>query len=226
MTEQTVVANHPQLQDYTLSVDEAARVLELPREEVMRAVRSGSLPSVTVGGVTAEYRLLPEDVLAFLMRGRAPDGTAQMDQAAGQVSSTEESGTAAPENSPVEGGDDPTDLALLDDTNALLRSLIEQLTESLSMVNQRLADENVRLRALVTAQADGLSQHREEHVRLQEQLAALPETVDGLQARLEAVQLQVDEMRALQARESEDAYRAALVGLRRRPWWAHIPDFY
>lgn len=226
MTEQTVVANPPQLQDYTLSVDEAARVLELPREEVMRAVRSGSLPSVTVGGITAEYRLLPEDVLAFLMRGRAPDVPGPTDQAAGQEPSTAGNSATNPESSSVDGADEARDLALLDDTNELLRSLIEQLTESLSTVNQRLADENVRLRALVTEQADGLSQHREEHVRLQEQLAALPATVDGLQARLEAVQQQVDEMRALQARESEDAYRAALVGLRRRPWWVHIPDLY
>jgi hypothetical protein len=192
--------------DYTLSVEDAARVLGKPAQDVWHAIHTGMLPHMRMpGGPDAEYRLLPEDVLEFFTRSRPEEETTPEATAA-----AEEPASETPPASP----DTTAPSAMTED---LLRTLIGQLNQSLSTVNERLADEHQRLTALVREQTEALAHHEAEHVTLREQLTAV-------QARLDALHAEVQTLQRIRSHEAEIGYRAALRGLKHRPWWAHIPD--
>jgi hypothetical protein len=212
---------------YTLSVQAAASVLRIPPEEVMRAMRAGLLPHILLRGNAApEYRLHPEDVLDYLGRSVAVQGASAgngFHHSNGAQSSTWHAGTQTAGGEPSAA--EAQAASLVDAAvEALVRTLQERLIEPLVAMNARLAEENAQLQALMRAQTEALTAQQEEYARATVDIAAVPEMVAAVQARIDTVQSELQELERLHRQEIEVSYRAALQGLERRPWWMRFPN--
>ena len=208
------------LHAYTLSIDDASRVLGQSPDAVCRAIDAGVLPHILVRGESAEYRLLPEDVLEFMAR---PAGTDAAPSSNGHhvdrlpqipAGSMDPQAAAAPTRCVQPGAD----------LEALLQTLLEQITAPLRDLNDRLVEENRQLQSLVQQQLEALTEQRQTHARQIERLLQLPSMLEAQASRIDALQAELEQVRQLHTLENEQSYRAALQGLEHRPWWMRVPN--
>jgi len=150
---------------YTMTVEEAATVLDKSVETVRRYIRSGRLPAQRVQGHNnQEYRLHPQDV---------EDAHTQL-----TVRSVDRAGTQA-HTQPVDRVDTHTVIqpGRQAPALALVEALLERTVAPLAAANERLALENARLSAITRRQAEELGAARERARQAEERAAQLERAV-------------------------------------------------
>ena len=210
----------PILHAYTLSIDDASRVLGQSPDAVCRAIHAGVLPHILVRGETAEYRLLPEDVLEFMAR----PAVTEVAQASNGHHVDRLPQTTAGSMDPQTAAAPDAMLQLGADLDALLQTLLEQITAPLRDLNDRLVEENGQLQSLAQQQLEALAAQRQAHARQIERLLQLPSVLEAQASRINALHAELEQVRQLHIMETEQSYRAALQGLEHRPWWMRVPN--
>ncbi|MGH2389135.1 MAG: hypothetical protein ACRDIE_13105 [Chloroflexota bacterium] len=201
----------------TLSIDEAAAVLAIPAEGVLRYIRTGELPHLRMpGGDAVEVRVLPDDVYALRTR-LALHKPSEPDLSA-------EPAGAHPNGSAGTADSDETDRV--------------ESPAGLPAEHDRLLAENIRLRDDIRARSDRIAELESMVDRSRssdppaevgpppwlDQLRLLPAAMEELSARIQALQEELTWLRERREQTDEGAFQQAWRRIQRRPWWADLLD--
>jgi hypothetical protein len=198
----------------TLSIDEAAALLDLTSEGLMRYIRAGELPHLRVpGGDSVEFRVLPDDVHSLRERlvPPSPEGEQALD----------ELGTDGPQ--PDDGGG-------AEHSEALARLLEEHdrvVAENAGLRAMLLAG-NERIAELETASARPTSDAESAGERVLpdwvDRLRSLPAAMEELAEQVQALQEELSRLRERREQTDQGAFQQAWQRIQRRPWWADLLD--
>lgn len=204
----------------TLSIDEAAAVLAIPAEGVLRYIRTGELPHLRMpGGDAVEVRVLPDDVYALRSR-LAPPKPSEPDPVPVSVGATANGAAGAVDTDEAARAGRAEVLAKLLAEHDRLLAENSRLRDDLRTRNERIAE----LESTANQPRAGDQPNQGDPPGWLDQLRLLPAAMEQLGSRVQALQEELTWLRERREQTDEGAFQQAWRRIQRRPWWADLLD--
>jgi excisionase family DNA binding protein len=203
----------------TLSLEEAAALLGVTTEGLMRYIRAGELPHLRVpGGDTVEFRVLPTDVHDLRARLASADPAPEVET--GTVGLAIQVG--ADPFQPLDEGraERAGALARLIDEHNRVLAENERLQETLRLQSARIAELEASGAAARPKDTDGDAALPDWVGRLR----SLPAAMEELAGQVQALQEELALLRERREQTDQGAFQQAWRRIQRRPWWADLLD--
>ncbi len=203
----------------TLSIEEAATLLDVTTEGLMRYIRAGELPHLRVpGGDTVEFRVLPDDVQVLRARLSSPGPQPEAPVSDLGLGVTD----VVDARPPDDGGraERAEALARLIEEHDRVLAENERLQATLRSRNERIAELEAA-GAPPTVREPAGEAHPPDWV---DRLRSLPAAMEELAGQVQALQEELALLRERREQTDQGAFQQAWRRIQRRPWWADLLD--
>ena len=203
----------------TLSLEEAAALLDVTTDGLMRYIRAGDLPHLRVpGGDSVEFRVLPDDV--HRLRARLSPPSPERETPTGDLGLGVGGDADAPQ---------PDDGGRAERAEALTRLLEE---------HERVLAENEHLRTTLRERTERIAELEATGAPSEagnsageallpdwvDRLRSLPAAMEELAVQVQALQEELACLRERREQTDQGAFQQAWRRIQRRPWWADLLD--
>jgi excisionase family DNA binding protein len=203
----------------TLSVDEAAALLDITTDGLMRYIRAGELPHLRVpDGDTVEFRVLPDDVRELRARLALPSPEGEERRADLGLGVT--TVVDAPQADDGARAERAEALARLMEEHDRVLAENAHMQRMLRAQNERIAE----LEAAVTAPRPGHTVGEADSPDWVDRLRSLPAAMEELATQVQALQEELNWLRERREQTDQGAFQQAWRRIQRRPWWADLLD--